>query len=94
MKKERIETLVDSFVDANGDTHHFVIAAVSEVLPTEDEYGCISHEVVRYDDELGSEFVDCVVKRVSLGFAFCNPEDEFNEELGKTIALCIMGRKS
>ena len=37
MKKERIEYLVDSFVDANGDERHFVIAAVSEVFTEDDE---------------------------------------------------------
>ena len=43
-------------------------------------------KLVRYN-EFDSDFIDCVIKRVSLGFAFCNPEDEFNEELGKTIAI-------
>lgn len=27
------------------------------------------------------------VKKLSIGVAICNPEDEFNEEVGKTIAL-------
>lgn len=82
MKKERIETLVDSFVDENGDTRHFVIAAVSEVLPTED----ISYEVTYYD-EYDADVVDYVVKSLRLGWAICNPIDEFNEELGKRIAV-------
>ena len=37
MKKERIETLVDSFVDVNGDTRHFVIAAISVMFDQDDE---------------------------------------------------------
>ena len=97
MKKERIETLVDQFVDANGDTRHFVIAAISEVLPTtigekdptaEEDYRDeeLSHEVVAYD-EWDSETIDLVVKGVKIGFAICNPTDTFNEELGKTIAI-------
>lgn len=96
MRKERIETLTDSFVDELGNTRHFVIAAISEVLPTTigelnpdaDEYQeePVSHEVVRYD-EWDSETIDLVVKGLKLGFAICNPIDTFNEELGKKIAI-------
>lgn len=97
MKKERIETLVDQFVDTNGDTRHFVIAAISEVLPTTVGERCpdededfkdmeVTHEVVAYD-EYDSETVDEVVKGIKLGFAICNPTDTFNEQLGKTIAI-------
>lgn len=75
MKKERIITHVDSFVDANGDERHFVIAAVTEHfeegdVTAEDEYNY-------YD----------IAKGVKVGFAICNPTDTFNEELGKTIAV-------
>lgn len=97
MKKERIETLVDQFVDTNGDTRHFVIAAISEVLPTTEGERCpdvaedfkdmeVTHEVVAYD-KYDSETVDEVVKGIKLGFAICNPTDTFNEQLGKTIAI-------
>lgn len=79
MKKERIEYLVDSFVDANGDERHFVIAAISEVFTdiNEPSYvtdvdGCVIHEVV---------------KGLKLGFAICNPTDKFDEKLGITIAI-------
>lgn len=96
-RKERIETLVDQFVDANGDTRHFVIAAISEVLPTtvgemnpdEDEDFRdmeVSHEVVAYD-KYDANTVDVVVKGLKLGFAICNPSDTFNEQLGITIAV-------
>lgn len=96
--KERIETLVDQFVDANGDTRHFVIAAISTVLPStfgeicpdvddeEDRNAEVSHEVVAFT-EWDSETVDVVVKGLKIGFAICNPCDTFNEELGKTIAI-------
>lgn len=79
MKKERIETLVDSFVDANGDTHNFVIAAVSETFTERVEP---MYAINDYDD-----ITDQVVKGLKLGFAICNPTDTFNEELGKTIAI-------
>lgn len=98
MKKERVETLVKSFTDENGEVRHFVIAAVSEVLPRnigesymasgdEDEDECeLSHEVVCYD-EWDSETIDYVVKSLRLGWAICNPVDTFNEEIGKQIAI-------
>lgn len=85
-RKERIETLVDQFVDANGDTRHFVIAAISEVLPTTVGDMEVSHEVVAYD-EYDANTVDVVVKGLKLGFAICNPSDTFNEQLGITIAV-------
>ena len=79
MKKERIETLVDSFVDINGDTRHFVIAAISVMFDQDDEPATVSD----------LEYKECgeVVKGLKLGFAICNPSDEFNEKLGITIAV-------
>lgn len=79
MKKERIETLVDHFVDGNGDTRHFVIAAISETFTEAEEPAYICDT---YEDELGE-----VVKGLKIGFAICNPCDKFNEELGRTIAI-------
>ena len=99
MRKERIETLVDSFVDENGVERKFVIAAVSEVLPktlaeqnpkvygnAEDGDCGVSYEVVVYD-EWDGESLDQLVKSLKIGFAICNPNDEFNEELGLKIAI-------
>lgn len=79
MQKERIETLVDSFVDVNGDTRHFVIAAISVMFDQDDEPATVSD----------LEYKECgeVVKGLKLGFAICNPSDKFNEELGITIAV-------
>lgn len=79
MKKERIEYLVDSFVDANGDERHFVIAAVSEVFTKDDEPSYVT-------DIDGLEIQE-VVKGLKLGFAICNPTDKFDEKLGITIAV-------
>lgn len=99
MRKERIETLVDSFVDENGVERKFVIAAISEVLPktlaeqnpkvygnAEDGDCEVSYEVVVYD-EWDGESLDQLVKSLKIGFAICNPNDEFNEELGLKIAI-------
>lgn len=79
MKKERIETRVDSFVDANGDERHFIIAAISEVF-TELEEPCRVTDF--YENECQR-----VVKGLKLGFAICNPNDKFDEKLGMTIAV-------
>lgn len=79
MKKERIEYLVDSFVDANGDERHFVIAAVSEVFTKDDEPS--------YVTDLDGLEIQEVVKGLKLGFAICNPTDKFDEKLGITIAV-------
>ena len=79
MKKERIEYLVDSFVDANGDERHFVVAAVSEVFTDDDEPA--------YVTDLEREDIQEVVKGLKLGFAICNPSDKFDEKLGVTIAV-------
>lgn len=79
MKKERIAYLVDSFVDANGDERHFVVAAVSEVFTDDDEPSYVA-------DLYGNEICE-VVKGLKLGFSICNPTDTFNEEMGITIAV-------
>lgn len=79
MKKERIEHLVDSFVDANGEERHFVVAAVSEVFTEVDE-------PVSVADGIGYS-IHSVVKGLKLGFSICNPVDKFDEKLGITIAI-------
>ena len=79
MKKERIETFVDSFVDTNGDTRHFVIAAISVMFNEENEPATV---VDLNNDECGY-----VIKGLKLGFSICNPNDEFDEKLGITIAV-------
>lgn len=94
--KEHIETITDSFVDYKGDTHHFVIAAISSELPTkagqigytEDTNERVTHEVNIYVDNYGMhDWVCDVTKKICLGIAICNPEDPFNEEIGKKKAI-------
>lgn len=79
MKKERIEYLVDSFVDANGDERHFVVAAISEVFTDDDE--------PKYVTDIDGYEIQEVIKGLKLGFAICNPTDKFDEKLGITIAV-------
>lgn len=76
--KERVEYRVDTFVDFTGIERQFVMAAVSQEIYAEVEE--IFLEAGYKDDHV-------CPKRLSMGVSVCRPEDEFNEEIGKTIAL-------
>lgn len=96
--KKYLEHIVDSFTDYEGKVHHFVIAAVSETLPKtaveayKDEWTgedkkitySIAEEV---EGEPEAYFTTEVVKVLKLGITICNPNDTFNEELGKKVAV-------
>lgn len=96
--KERVQYHIDSFIDFEGKEHKFVIAAVSTILPRrfkdysddyyeggEKEFATLYHTVECYVEGYGVEddSEDEVVKKVSVGFSICNPEDEFDENIGK-----------
>lgn len=83
-KKEKVAFVSDSFMDKSGVKHSFVIAAVS--IPVEGT--CIT---VAFDEEgdvnPDSRFSELpITKVVSLGYSFCNANDQFDLELGKKIA--------
>lgn len=90
--KERVNHLVDSFVDYKGVEHKFVVAAVSSTLPTTGaelgESDCFSesevtHEVSVYLEDYGTcDYLGEVGKVVRVGIAVCNPTDKFSEETG------------
>lgn len=93
--KKYTDFFVDSFVDYQGIEHHFVVASLSETLPeTEKEFlnitdtpeGPVEHTVCAYTDYDTYE-VTTVVKSLSVGISICNPEDEFDVEVGKAKAL-------
>jgi hypothetical protein len=90
--KERIEIIVDSFIDYAGKEHPFVIAAVSQVLPTlstqlknspvEDERD-VFYEISEYIDDYGcNNYFGTASKAVSLGISICHPTDTFDESVG------------
>lgn len=95
--KERINYLVDSFVDYKGVEHKFVVAAVSSTLPkTGEELGeieCyrdseVTHEVNIYVEDYGTwDYLGIIGKVVRLGVAICNPTDVFNEQVGMRKAV-------
>lgn len=78
MVKNRIEYRIGEFIDFAGRTRKYVVAAVSELIDCGDVIS------VTKDADL---IIEDVVKKLSLGFAICNPEDKWDEELGKRIAL-------
>lgn len=91
--KEHIEVITDSFTDYAGKVHHFVIAAISQVLPTcssqleDNPTGCddldVSHEVAIFIEDYGThDYMGTVSKIVRLGISMCNPADTFNEKVG------------
>ena len=89
--KEYIEYLKDSFTDYTGKEHYFIIAAISQELPTKTEeigrddlkdYDVI-HEVSMYIEDYGTEdYLGVVTKVLRLGVAMCNPVDQYNEKTG------------
>lgn len=70
--KEHVEVIKDSFEDFAGKTHHYVIAAVSVLV----------YDSIGYLGDNGDISIEPMTKGLSLGISICNPEDEFNEELG------------
>ena len=78
MVKNRIEYRIGEFIDFAGRTRKYVVAAVSELI----DYSCVT--TVTKDADI---IMEEVVKKLSLGFSICDPNDEWNEELGKRIAL-------
>lgn len=76
--KQRYEVYVDSFVDYAGETHPFVIAAVSEDYT--DGIDCITI----LDDE---DMPIGIEKGLRLGVAICHPTDKFDEKIGTLKAI-------
>ena len=93
--KSKEQYLCSEFVDFEGKTHKFIIAAYSEVLPThsaelnlyEEEDFPVTYDVSGYIDDSWEESLGPVVKKLSIGVAICHPDDTYNEELGKKKAL-------
>lgn len=74
--KERVEYRVDKFVDFTGLERQFVMVALSQEV-----YAEIDPDAENWDeDAIMSD------KCLSIGVAVCQPEDEFNEEMGIQIA--------
>lgn len=91
--KEHVEYEINHFIDFKGDKHYFVIAAVSQNLPTKgeeifNEPGNLTHEIGVFLENFGTvDYIGTVCKVLKLGIAFCHPKDKFDPEVGKKIAL-------
>lgn len=84
MVKNRVVFRNGVFIDYKGNQRQYIVAAVSE--HTQDENGNYS-VVIEKSDKPDEVIYSDAVKKLTLGFAICSPEDKWNEELGKTIAL-------
>ncbi len=84
MVKNRVVFRNGMFTDYKGNQRQYIVAAVSE--RTQNADGICS--TVIEDGNTPDEIICAdAVKRLTLGFAICSPEDKWDEELGKTIAL-------
>lgn len=81
MVKNRVEFREGKFTDYLGNERKYIVAAVSERMP---EASMVIYENNQKVDEI---IINDVCKKLSLGFAVCSPEDKWDIELGKTIAL-------
>lgn len=82
MSRKKVQTLVDSFTDENGEVRNFVIAAIS--VPFDDYYDAFGSVTESYDDDYAEIYF---AKGLKIGWAICNPIDSFSEELGTRIAI-------
>ena len=81
--KEVVNYRKGEFVDYNGETHHFVVAAVSTTDICEDG----SLWLTLYNNrDINPIDAEEMTKALFVGVAVCNPKDEFDEEKGKMIA--------
>ena len=86
MKQDIATYLVDSFIDFEGKEHKFVACALSQSPESDD-----SRLMVGWTDDFDKmnskeDLYHEVYRLVTVGFAVCNPNDEFDEEKGKKIA--------
>lgn len=72
--KERVQFHIDNFTDKNGNVRHFILCGLSQ--------DTIIYKFLNNKDSS----VHRSSKVLKLGYAICNPNDEFNEELGMKIA--------
>lgn len=84
MVKNRVVYREGMFTDFKGNNRQYIIAAVSE--KTQNAEG-ISSMVIEEGTKPDQLFMSDAVKRLSLGFAICSPEDKWDPILGQTIAL-------
>lgn len=84
MVKNRVVFRNGVFTDYKGNQRQYIVAAVSERTQNADG---VCSMVIEDGDKPDEIIYSDTVKRLTLGFAICSPEDKWNEELGQTIAL-------
>lgn len=76
--KQYVNEIKDSFVDYAGETHHFIVAAVTTIL---EDCSFLS------SNPDGSPIISQFRKEVRLGVSICNPCDTFDEKKGSLKAI-------
>lgn len=93
--KERVQFHIDKFIDKNGNERHFVLCGLSQefegrtinnnsLIENHTWHYLVGNPAIFYDKLTKTALNIC--KCLKLGYAICNPNDKFNEELGMTIA--------
>lgn len=83
-KSDVINYVVDSFVNYKGQEQKFIIC----VKTTECNSVILEfNDVINIDDIINNDDYYSGFRNLHIGVAICNPNDEFNEEIGKKIAL-------
>ena len=84
MKKDIVMYEKGSFVDFQGETHPFIVCALSTSMFNNDSQDVY---LTVYDQNGVAQGETLLPRAVFIGISVCNPEDEWDEEKGKMIAL-------
>lgn len=85
--KQYVEVIKDSFVDYAGKTHHFIIAAVSEMLEDTKDESLRVTQIEHSEGAFEGNTIGYVEKGVRMGISICNPDDKFDEKVGTLKAI-------
>lgn len=87
MKQDIITYLTDSFIDFEGKEHKIIACALSQSpITTSKQTLKIGWINLNETIDTNSYLYHDVYRMVTIGIAICNPDDVFNEEVGKKIA--------
>lgn len=84
-KTNVINYVIDSFINYKGKEQKFILCCLTKepdvVIVDKEDYETYQSCFIKYVDSYST------FRQLHLGISFCNSCDEFNEELGKKIAL-------
>lgn len=87
-KSDVINYVVDSFINYKGIEQKFILCVkTTECESAIFEFNENDDFITIIDDTIGNDDYYSGIRNLHIGVAICNPNDEFNEEIGKKIAL-------